>query len=341
MALGIHCRKGINDMPTQEEHTAARNRARNGGSLPAWGSGLRGTYEDEKRLIENQQRRDTTSSGAGSGFDAFVLGLVLLGFAVAGVGGALLNLFDLIRNPAALNPPWSWAAWIYHFLIVLPLGFAGQWADSRATGLVLSAAVLLAELAALVGIAWLVHRWIRWPVWLLTILLLVVPIAGASAWWSINAASAWVSDARDRRALSAPEGPLEFYGMRMGQTTVEEAEIILAQRGEKIIKRSDYSLTTLDTAGMPQSDGLQVHSLRYSFQPGGPLVAISTKLTATNQPTQAFERRSAEWASRARTKIDQDTYRRFYAPGALIDLSLDGTTVHESIHAAAPRQVDP
>lgn len=328
-------------MPTQEEHTAARKRARDGGTPPAWGSGVRGTYEDERRLIEGQQRRDTPSSGAGSGFDPLVLGLVLLGFAVASVGDALLDLFDLIRNPAALNPPWSWAAWIYHFLIVLPLGFAGQWADGRATALALTAAVLLAEFAALVGIAWLVRRWIRWPVWLLAILLLVLPIAGAGAWWSIDAASAWVSDAQDRRALSTPEGPLEFYGMRMGQTTVEEAERILAARGEKIIKRSDYSLTTLDTAGMPQSDGLQVHSLRYSFRPGGNLIAISTRLTATNHPTQAFERRSAEWASRSRTKIDQDTYRRFYAPGALIDLSLDGTTVHESIHAAAPRQVDP
>jgi|APFre7841882724_1041349.scaffolds.fasta_scaffold14777_3 hypothetical protein len=328
-------------MPTQEEHNAARNRARNGGSPPAWGSGVRGTYEDERRLIKDQQHRDTTSSGAGSEFDAFVVGLVLLGFAVGGIGAALLNLFDLIRNPAALNPPWSWAAWIYHWLIVLPLGFAGQWADSRAGFLALTAAVLLAELAALVGIAWLVHRWIRWPVWLLAILLLVLPIAGAGAWWSIDAASAWVSDAQDRRALSAPDGPLEFYGMRMGQTTVEEAERILAGRGETIIKRSDYSLTTLDTSGMPQSDGLQVHSLRYSFQPGGPLIAIATKFTATDDPTQAFERRSAEWASRSRTKVDKDTYRRFYAPGALIDLSLEGTTVHEGIHAAAPRQDDP
>ncbi len=226
-------------------------------------------------------------------------------------------------------------------MIVLPLGFAGQWADGRATGVAVTAAVLLTELAALVGIAWLVHRWIRWPVWLLAILLLVLPIAGAGAWWSIDAASAWMSDARDRRALSAPDGLLEFYGMRMGQTTVEEAERILTGRGEKIIKRSNYSLTTIDTAGMPQPPGVEVQSLRYSFQPNGALIAISTRLTATDDPRQAFERRSAEWASRSRTKIHQDTYRRFYAPGALIDLSLDGTTLHESIHAVAPRPVDP
>ncbi len=57
------------------------------------------------RSFAAQQDRNRTGTGAGSEFDAYVLGLVLLGFAVAGVAGALLNLFDLIRNPAALNPP--------------------------------------------------------------------------------------------------------------------------------------------------------------------------------------------------------------------------------------------
>lgn len=324
-------------MPTESEKASARRAAREGKAPPPVGSGLRAAFDSEMLVIkmENDGRRLAQGQGDNPIDSAASLALSIF-LALAGIGYVLIELFGLLENWRALSPPWSSAAHAYHIALVRPVEIARGWADSAVLRTVAGGGALLLEGGVMVAVAWWLRKVSGRKSYVLLPLVALLPLLVAGAWWAMTTAHERIEAVRDRSALSTINGPLEIYGVRIGESTLAEVEALLAKRNEAILERRASNVTILSTRGMP--DDADDIAISYVFNSAATASTIAVKRTRPGDASAVFEARAAEFARRYRQTASTPTYRHYIAPGALIDLSLVEGSIIETFAAAAPQE---
>lgn len=125
-------------------------------------------------------------------------------------------------------------------------------------------------------------------------------------------------------ALPLPS--VEFRGLRVGASSLDDVERVLAARDERVLARSVGSVTAITTRGAPADQPERVSSVTYAVDtPTGILESVAVRTLWEPTAEQAFRAAARERLLGSRIEHWSDSSRLFVAPGARISLYWQGT----------------